>query len=420
MIKNRDKKFKKLLSQDSMAYINKYIAQILLLMINAEVYVVYTVGEAIYNFIYGGIYAISESAKRDTKRQKTLEKQEEHISNTVLINILYGTLICTLVFLFRNQIGGLFFDNEKYIQILNIYFIFIIFKSTVIGILRPLYSVGNTEGNIVSIAKINKNRLTYINILLIMLLCLTRIISMTNVAILICILTIYIGTEIHQTYQMYKIVGKIKVKYMKIKEGVKILKGNYHYLLSMMVYDSSIIISTYVGSLFGDIGILISKILHESYKFGTSIHNIYVKYLEEQMYVGIIKKYSIVVKKTTISAIIGTIISMVIYTLQLKFNVEFSSIETATIYSYIFIFIYCMSYCLDYSSDIITRISGNVKQLLIISIIDLIIKIIIVVMLHFINVDIYCALALLPLGGFISYINVFRIIRKNKYVSIYC
>ncbi len=419
MAKNKNNKFLKLLSQDSMAYINEYISQILLLIINTDVYIVYAVGENIYNFIYGGIYAISESAKRDTKRKKTIEKQSEHISNTVLINILYGAFICLLVFLFRNIIGELFFDNKQFIKILNVYFIFMIFKSTVIGILRPLYSVGNTEGNIVDIAKINKNRLTYINILLIILLGLSKIIPMTNVVILICILSIYIGTEIYQTYLTYKIVGKVKFKYMKIKEGVKILKENYHYLLSVMVYDSGVIISTYVGSLFGNVGILISKVLYESYKFGTFIHNIYVKYIEEQMYIGVIKKYSVVIRRTTVSAIIGSILSMIIFTLQLRYNVEFSTVEAATIYSYIFIFIYCMSYCLDYSSDIITRISGNVKQLFLISIIDLIIKIIIVILIHHINVDIYCAFALLLLGGFISYINVFRIVKINKNVSIY-
>ncbi len=419
VVKKKSNKFLKLLSQDSMAYINKYISQILLLIINTDVYIVYAVGENIYNFIYGGIYAISESAKRDTKRQKTIEKQSEHISNTVLINILYGTFLCLLVFLFRNKIGEIFFDNNQFIKILNIYFIFMILKSIVIGILRPLYSVGNTEGNIVDIAKINKNRLTYINILLIILLGLSKIISMSNAVILICILSIYIVTEIHQTYLTYKIVGKVKFKYMEIKKGVKILKENYHYLLSIMVYDSGIIISTYVGSLFGNIGILISKVLYESYKFGTFIHNIYVKYIEEQMYIGKIKKYSVVIRRTTISAIIGSILSMIIFTLQLSYNIEFSAVESATLYSYIFIFVYCMSYCLDYSSDIITRISGNVKQLLIISIIDLIIKIIIVIIIHYINVDIYCAFALLLLGGFISYINVFRIVKMNKRVSIY-
>ena len=418
MENKKENKFLKLLKQDSMAYINKYISQILLLMINANVYIVYSVGEAIYNVIYGSIYAISESAKRDTKREKTKEKQEEHLSNTVLINILYSLSLCFIVICFKEQIANIFLDNKELINVLNIYFVFMVMKAITISILRPLYSVGNTEGHIIEIAKINKNRLTYISILLFILLGITKILNIDNITILISIMLIYILTEIYQTYLTYKIVKKLNIKYMKFKKSIKIFKENYHYLLSMLVYDFGSIISTYIGSLFGGVGILISKILYESYKFGSFIHNIYTKYLEEQMYTGKIDKYKPVIKKLTISAIIGSVLSVIIFSLQLKFNVELKDFTQLSIYSYIFIFIYCMSYCLDYSADIVTRISGHVKQLFIISIIDLIIKLIIVAILQYIKMDMFLAFTLLLLGGFVSYINVIKIVIKQKTIKI--
>lgn len=415
MMKN---KFLRLLKEDSAAYINKYIAQILLLMINPNVYVVYAVGEGIYDIIYGGIYALSESAKRDTARQETDEKKQEHLSNTVLINIIYGVILCLIILCFKNVIGKIFFDDIASINILNIYFVLMIFKCCTFSVLRPLYSVGNTEGNIVSIAKVNKNRLTYINILLLSLLILTKLVNISGILILITIVSIYVLTEAHQAYLTFKIVGKLNIKYMNIKKAINIFKQNYHYLLSMIVYDFGAIISTYIGSLYGTIGILVSKVLYESYKFGSFIHNIYTKYLEEQIYIGKIKDYNTVVKKTTFSAIIGSVLTIVIFALQLKFNIELKGIVTLSIFSYLCIFIYSMGYCLDYSSDIVTRVSGNVKQLFTISIIDLIVKLLILVIVQFTRLNLFLSFALLLLGGFISYINVFRIIKKEKYITI--
>lgn len=416
---NEEKKFLKLLGEDAISYVNKYVAQIILLMINPVIYAIYAVGEGIYNIIYGGIYAISESAKRDTVRQETTQKKEEHLSNTVLLNIVYGSILCLIIICVRQMIGKIFFDDTTSINLLSVYFIFIIFKCFIISVLRPLYSVGNTEGNIVQIAKINKNRLTYVNIALVLLLIITKFVSINNVVTLMAILMIYILTEIHQVYLTHKIVGKLNIKYMKMKKSIKIFRENYHYLLSMIVYDFGSLLSTYVGSLFGVVGILISKVLYESYKFGSFIHNIYTKYLEEQIYTGKITEYAIVLKRTTFSAIIGSILSMIIFVLQLRFNIELKGFISLSIYSYIYIFVYCMSYCLDYSADIITRVSGNVKQLLIISIIDLAIKLLIVAIVNYADMDLFLSFALLLLGGFISYINVFRIIKNEKNIKIY-
>lgn len=411
--------FIRLLAQDSIAYINKYITQILLLIINPEVYIVYAVGEAIYLIIYGGIYGISESAKRDTLKKKTIEEKEDHLSNTILTNLLFGLTLCLITICFRQHIGNVFFNDSDSIKLLNVYFILMVFKCFSKGLLRPLYSVGNAEGKIIKIAKINKNRLTYMNILLLILYIVNKNINLNNATILIIITSIYVLTELHQAYLTYKIVGKLNIKSIKFNKSITILKENYHYLLSLIVYDFGSLISTYIGSLYGAVGILISKILYESYNLGSFIHNIYTKYLEEQMYIGKIKKYKIVITKTTVSAIIGSIVSIIIFVLQLKFNPELQGIISLNVYSYIFIFVFCLGYCLDYSSDIVTRISGNVKQLFTISIIDLVIKLLIVLLVQYVTINLFLSFSLLVIGGFISYLNVIRISNKDGVVNIY-